>query len=433
MARIYPLSVSVFLLLLFSQISWSQHPIDLQLNSLKGKVREVFTSTDIRAGDKLTGTRKSIRYYSPDGTMDSSFFYSINSDYGVCSKKYFHTDSTVIETLNIMRYPQYERDRKPHEYSEKRVWVNKYAYLNELYANGERIRVDSIFLDDRFRKKKEVSWLVKPSYFLGNEEYSYLSETNWELTVFDEFDTSYMVIHSSEPDEHGNYQKISYSEEKQTQELHLQYSYEGEAPLGTSFEALEREFRALMKPRRIGRSIPGWQQDFKIRKQVFDHRFLGLTLKIPEDWSLVDSTALNEMAQLTENATGYDGESLKQGSLLWLKYPVDKKLIVNEGASIYIMAEQSSVEDIYEYIELARNQVKKFSVNEEVAEKNSYPRFNDITFIGFHSEVTLLGKKMQKETCAVDLDGYKFIVVFTYYTEEERAAIQRVMDSLVIK
>jgi len=182
----------------------------------------------------------------------------------------------------------------------------------------------------------------------------------------------------------------------------------------------------------------------KIEKGTYSNDYFGVSLSYPEEWHVLETEGLNELAEVGSDTIQTDS-ALEKKSLEWAQKRVlnlfgASELPLSEStpnASVMVVAEKilklQNINSGAEYLEASKKLLMKSELPYE---------FDPIT------PVTVGGRTFDVMKASLDfggneiitqyyysilLDNYTFNIITTSYDDESQDAVQKIIDSFTFK
>jgi hypothetical protein len=175
-----------------------------------------------------------------------------------------------------------------------------------------------------------------------------------------------------------------------------------------------------------------------VENSVYRNKYFGFVITLPSDWNIQDEESRRQIMNTGAKALAGDEKNptvseLQTANLLTaFKHPLGSKVPVN--SSIACVAERVSQEPSIkrgrDYLAYSRKVVEASRAAVSFAKGISTETLGGREFDVMHVKMSLAGKTIQQEYYATIIKGYALVFVISYATEEDKATLKSVLDSL---
>jgi len=182
-----------------------------------------------------------------------------------------------------------------------------------------------------------------------------------------------------------------------------------------------------------------------IENSVYRNKYFGLTITIPAEWSIQDQESRQRMMKMgKEMITGEDKNlkaAIKASELQTVnlftvfKHPLGTPVTFNPG--IACAAERirhaPGIKRGKDYHFHARKVFESSQMDVSFPRDISTENLGGVDFDIMYLQITQAGTTVQQEYYATVMKGYALVFIVSFTTDEEKAALGKVLDTIVFK
>ena len=179
-----------------------------------------------------------------------------------------------------------------------------------------------------------------------------------------------------------------------------------------------------------------------VENSVYRNKYFAFTMTLPSDWSIQDEESRRQIMNTGAKALAGDDKNLSAALdvselqtanlLTAFKHPPGSKVSIN--SSIACVAERVSQEPSIaigkDYLFHSRKVLEASRVNVSFAKELSTETFGGRDFDVMHVKMSLGGKTVQQAYYATIIKGYALVFVTSFATEEDKATLKSILNSL---
>jgi hypothetical protein len=175
-----------------------------------------------------------------------------------------------------------------------------------------------------------------------------------------------------------------------------------------------------------------------VENSVYRNKYFGFAVTLPSDWNIQDEEARRQIMNAGAKALAGgdknpDLAALQTANLLTaFKHPLGSKVPIN--SSIACVAErvvqEPSIARGRDYLAYSRKVLEASQVDVSFAKEMSTEILGGRDFDLMHVNMSLAGKTVQQAYYARIIKGYALVFVISYATEEDKATLKGVLNSL---
>ncbi|MFB5675836.1 hypothetical protein ACE3NQ_09445 [Paenibacillus terreus] len=182
----------------------------------------------------------------------------------------------------------------------------------------------------------------------------------------------------------------------------------------------------------------------KAEKGIYTNNYFGVSLSYPEEWHVLDTEALNEVAEVGSDTIQTDS-ALEKKSLEWAQKRVlnlfgASELPLSESTpntSVMVVAEKilklQNINSGAEYLEASKKILMKSELPYEF-EPIKPVTVGGKTFAVMKASIDFGGNEIITQYYySILLDNYTFNIITTSYDDESQAVVQKIIDSVTFR
>ena len=182
-----------------------------------------------------------------------------------------------------------------------------------------------------------------------------------------------------------------------------------------------------------------------IENSVYKNDYFGLTLTIPENWSVPNQESRQQLMKIEKEVIAGEDENLKavmnaaelqSVNLLFLsKHPLGSPVAFNPN--IVSVAEKiqhmPGIKRGKDYLYHSKILLESTKLDVSFPEEISTVTLGGVEFDVMYVHMTVLGNTVKQEYFATIKKGYALTLILSYLTDEDKADLVKVLDSIVFE
>jgi hypothetical protein len=182
-----------------------------------------------------------------------------------------------------------------------------------------------------------------------------------------------------------------------------------------------------------------------VKDSIYQNEYFGFTVNLPPEWSIQDQEARQRMMELGGKMIAGDDHNLKAtikasevttvNLFAALKHPLGAPVPYNPNISCvaerirHVPGIQKGKDYLFHAKKLLESGQMQFDFPKEISSESIGGREFDVMY----TEASMAGITIRQKYYAAVMKGYALILVVSFTTDEEELALQKILDTVVLK